>query len=411
MPAFEVTFKSFFPTIPDLRDCPDAHISVLESDKYPGTYIWMWPNVVSRRSTGPTSKIEDQSYPDVMHGPVLKIYNSSMYCPNMLQKYIPQKRDRIDGGQWLTSVIKGTDRWIAILHSEDHFKDHYWDPNCDSVAWKSIDIAYSYDEGMSWSSTFVPILWDEKGRWSKNLNQKIDRHWWGGPGDAIIVRFGNQLRIYWADYTGIHIHASDDPLGAPGTWYYFATPTGLVIGASPSICFNNPNKMWVMVYHTWTTPRWTIRVAFSYDGIHWFEDRQIPNSESRLGGRSWMPTLIGRTDSVCDDNVRLYYSDCSEDSRGVCIERKFAVADAWIASPHQYLMPRTPTMTWITEGPIEITKSTTFSVTTETTTLTIIETPNHSNAIWLGGSVIGMAFLGLLAGLTLKRRVRARNEV
>jgi hypothetical protein len=396
MPSFEVTFKEFFPIMNDLRDCPDAHISVQESDRNPGTFIWFWPNVQSRRSEGKNSLIENQSYPQVIHGIVPKVYNNSLYCPKMLKPYVSQKRDRIDGGQWLISVLKAPDRWIGLLHSEDHYKDHHWDPNCDSVAYKSLDIAYSYDEGKSWESTFVPILSDEKNRMQKNLHVRIDRSWWGGPGDGVLVRFNNQLRIYWADSEGVKISASNDPYGVPGSWWYMGSVSGIMKGASPSLCFNPQYNMWVIVYHTWMTPRWTLRIAFSYDGMNWFEDRQIPNTESRLGGRAWMPTIIDKTDDVCGHAVRLYYSDCSEDSRGVCVERKFAVADAWIGTaPTHFHLPGMPRMTWVDETPWETipTKSTISEI-----------QPNSSATLAVGAGILGLGMIGLAAVLISKKR-------
>jgi hypothetical protein len=416
MPTVRVQFLRFFDTIPDLRDCPDAHISVVESTLNPGTFIWFWPNVVSRRSFGFSPKIEDQSYPEIIKGIAGKSYDPSLYCPynNPKKEYKPWGRSRIDGGQWLTSVIKVENRWLGLLHSEDHYKDHFWDSNCDSVAWKSIDLTVSYDEGITWQSPSQVLLSDEEGRLKKNINAKIDRTYWGGPGDAVLVQFDSQLRLYWADSTGIHISATNDKFGSPGSWWYMTRATGLLTGASPSVCWNSNHNLWVIVYHTWVTEKWTIRIAFSNNGNDWFEDRQLPDTDSRLGGRAWMPTLIGSDDRHCTDSIRLYYSDCSEDQRGVCIDRKFAMADVWIGDITPKMVTKTetfrttntvtqtnyiPSISWVTTCPAVVPSNT-----------SVYPRDVSSEVLITSAGVIGATLIGIL-GVVAFIKSRKRRSV
>lgn len=211
-----------------------------------------------------------------------------------------------NGGAWIYSVFRHSgSELIGFYHAEDHeFKS---DPASTFIAWKSVALALSHDNGQTWQK-MGPILTSHQA--------KPDRPTWGGNGDFCVVRDAKNAR--WICYYQEHIlcmAVSYDPQGRPGTWFKFFNGSfsepglggrnnsipGLenYAGGNPSVHFNTYLQKWVMVWHTWdsTSPHpASFWLATSRDLLHWEKPRVLLVPPDSL--RIWYPTILGQESDV-----------------------------------------------------------------------------------------------------------------
>jgi len=282
---------------------PDGHISIILNERADSSsqYIMFWAEFENYRSVGPTPFPEDQL---------------------RLEPETPVFGKRGDwngynnGGSWLKSVFRQSEtQLIGFYHAEDH-----WYPrNKDYIAWKSIGLATSNDNGKSWTD-FEQII--------TSSTPKPSSPQWGGAGDCCVIWHEKDKRwICYYQNHNIRMAISDDPDGRPGTWYKYyqgtfsekglggkSTPlAGLsdVPGSNPSVHYNTYLKLWIMVYHGWNPT--CIYISSSEDGYVWKKPQVLVTGEQ--GGRAWYPTIIGESDVSADERAKLYYADFTPDGR------------------------------------------------------------------------------------------------
>ncbi len=275
---------------------PDGHISVLpDGDEY----IMFWAEYESHRSVGSSQFVEDQK----ALVPSTAVFggrgNYNTYD---------------NGGSWLMSVFRQKDEnFIGFFHAEDHWYPH----TNNDVAWKSIGVVYSDDEGKSWS---------EGNQIITSSTSKPENPEWGGTGDCCVVwdHLNNRWMCYFQEQQ-ISMAISTDPDGAPGTWqkYYKGefSQDGLggmqsvlpgleqFAGGNPSVHWNTYLSKWVMVWHRWAPA--VIYIAVSDDGVSWENGQSLIISD--IGGRAWYPTIIGDTDVEAGQMAKIYYADIAAD--------------------------------------------------------------------------------------------------
>lgn len=274
---------------------PDGHISVVPDGN---EYIMFWAEFESHRSIGTSPFVEDQTMLQPSNAVFGKRGNFNTYD---------------NGGSWLMSVFREqNDNFIGFFHAEDHWYPH----TSNDIAWKSIGVTYSNDEGKSWTSGNQIIT-------SATSRPLVPT--WGGTGDCCVVwdHKNNRWLCYYQEQT-ISMAISTDPKGAPGTWkkYYFGgfTENGLggrqsplpglssAPGGNPSVHWNTFLNKWIMVWHGWSPAN--IYISASSDGIVWETPQTIITSE--IGGRAWYPTIIGDTDVEAGQVAKIYYADIAQ---------------------------------------------------------------------------------------------------
>lgn len=272
---------------------PDGHISVLPDNT---GYVMFWAEFESHRSIGKSQFVESQT--------ALQPANAVFGKRGNFNKWD-------NGGSWLMSVHREQgDNLIGFYHAEDHWYPH----TSNDIAWKSIGVTYSTDEGVTWGEGKQIIT---------SPLAKPASPAWGGSGDCCVVwdPFKNRWMCYYQEHN-IYMAVSEDPKGAPGTWkkYYngdFTEPglggqqsklPGLTPGANPSVHWNTYLERWVMVWHAWGTTAETM-ISFSKDGITWDTPQSIITSKIAAGGKAWYPTIIGETDVTAGQIARIYYAD------------------------------------------------------------------------------------------------------
>jgi len=275
---------------------PDGHISVLPDDV---GYIMFWAEFESHRSTGTSQFVEDQK--------ILEPANSVFGSRGNFNTFD-------NGGSWIMSVFREQgDNFIGFFHAEDHWYPH----TNNDIAWKSIGVTYSDDEGKTWISGNQIIT---------SPTTKPATPTWGGSGDCCVVwdHINNRWMCYYQE-NWILMAVSTDPKGAPGTWkkYYNGafTEDGLggqhtklpglesASGGNPSVHWNTYLQKWVMVWHGWAPG--VIYISFSSDGITWGTPQNI--IVSSIAGKAWYPTIIGVTDVEAGQIAKIYYADIAND--------------------------------------------------------------------------------------------------
>lgn len=287
--------------LPYYKWIPDGHISVLPDGE--GKYMMYWSEFSNSRTTGESQFPEDQKTLD----PVDPVFGGRVGNEGPSNGYN-------DGGSWLMSVHRHNgDTLIGFYHGESH-----WYPrDGDFTAWKSICVAYSYDNGYTW---------EDHGPIVTSHTPKPETRRWGGAGDCCVIwdPDNNRWNCYHQEHN-IRLAVSYDPLGAPGTWkkYYngeyiedglggMSSPISnlsSVGGANPSVHWNTFYNKWVMVYHGWDGG---IYVTLSNDGVIWEYPVKIISKNSY---NRWYPTIIGETDTEAGRLVRLYYAEFNASGR------------------------------------------------------------------------------------------------
>lgn len=229
-----------------------------------------------------------------------------------------------DGGQWLIGVHElSSERLVGFFHSESHWKGQ-------SCAYKSIGVAYSDDNGKTWTpGDKILSGTDPKPETSANDGRSY------GLGDGCVV--WNKERESWICYYSgfcpdkndfvITMAESKDAEGRAGTWkkwdgHDFTVEgcnavTGLggvntsieslssYHGGNPSVMYDSYLGKWLMVYHSWQR---AIVMSYSEDGITWTVPTAIIDHAMEPGG-SMYPNLVGPDgDTEGGQNIRLYYS-------------------------------------------------------------------------------------------------------
>jgi len=273
---------------------PDGHISVLPDED---GYIMFWAEFESHRSIGTSQFVEDQTSLEPANAVFGRRGNFDTYD---------------NGGSWLMSVfrIEG-DSLIGFFHAEDHWYPH----TSNNIAWKSLGVTYSGDEGKTWS---------EGNQIITSPKEKPETPEWGGSGDCCVIwdHINNRWICYYQEHN-IYMAVSEDPKGVPGSWkkYYngaFEEPglggqqtkvPGLIPGANPSVHWNTYLEKWVMVWHGWSPAQ--IYLSVSEDAINWETPQSI--IVSTISGRAWYPTIIGITDVEAGQIAKIYYADIASD--------------------------------------------------------------------------------------------------
>jgi len=290
------------PGVPIYRWFPDGHIAVLQDGA--DQWIMFWAEFESYRSLG------DAPFPEAQTvlSPATKVFGG-------------RGGDGWDnGGSWLNSVFRlSGDHLIGFYHAEDHWTP----PDPGGVAWKSVAVTYSNDNGVTWAPGEQIIT---------GWKTRPDTPEWGGAGDQCVVWDTENER--WVCYyqeqvengeAQIHVAVSSDPLGSPGTWYKWdgraftvpglegkGAPLPAFIGregGNPSVHYNTHLERWIMVYGGWDG---TTYISSSTDMIHWDTPRALAVSDQ--GGRAWYPTIVGdEGDTVAERVANLYYADIAAD--------------------------------------------------------------------------------------------------
>jgi len=277
---------------PHMQWYPDGHISVLPNGN---EYIMFWAEFESHRSVGTTQFVDGQ----YALQPSTAVFGSR----GNFNTYD-------NGGSWLMSVLrKPNNDLIGFYHAEDHWFPH----TTNDIAWKSIGVTLSKDNGKTWETGKQIIT---------SFNPKPATPTWGGTGDCCVVwdHINSRWICYYQEQT-ISMAISYDPDGAPGTWKKY-NPSGFtedglggwqsplpglssVPGGNPSVHWNTYLKKWVMVWHGWSPAN--IYISVSANGINWDTPKMIIVSEQ--GGRAWYPTIIGVTDVEAGNVAKIYYAD------------------------------------------------------------------------------------------------------
>lgn len=271
---------------------PDGHISYFKSGNQFQMY---WPGDPSFRSIG--DDLFDMNYARAV--------------------LFPGDKSTFDnGGAWLYSVFpQGDNHLIGFYHAEDHeFKN---DPASHFIAWKSIALATSDDNG---------ITWKKQGQIIRSSKSKPADPAWGGNGDFCVVwDFANTRWVCFYQEHYLCMAISSDPDGKPGTWkkYFqgsFSEP-GLggrnsaipdlrdFAGGNPSVHYNTYLKKWVMVWHTWESssphPN-SIWISTSKDLLKWTPPKVLLAAQGKE--RLWYPTIIGDSDVQAGQKAWLLYA-------------------------------------------------------------------------------------------------------
>lgn len=289
---------------------PDGKLSVIK-DETTGKYICFWGEKYSYRTEAGTPYPEDHISQVTVENRVFGLG-------------IDEQEGFNDGGSWFIGIHKLDDgRLAGFFHAESHWEG--------GIAYKSIGVAYSSDNGYTWT----------QGRKILNVDYvKPEIPRWSGLGDGCVVynEERKQFVCYYSAYIAnedfkICMAVSDDPSGAPGSWKKW-DGSGFTIegynentnvggadhkidglnsrsGANPSVMWNRYLKKWVMVYAGWDN---AIYMTTSNDGLIWETPFAITNTDEE---KATYPNLIGdKGDLEGSVVVKLYYGR-NQNSLGV----------------------------------------------------------------------------------------------
>jgi hypothetical protein len=245
-----------------------------------------------------------------------------------------------NGGKWLMSVfrhpVKGGANLVGFYHAQDNFGDPL---TGSAAAWKSIGVAYSTNDGVSWRNGGI-IVTSWKNR------PPNSRPEFGGNGDFGCVWDYKSRRwiMYYAGDYYLGIAVSSDPDGKRGTFFKYAGPgrgfthpgirgrgfgagvpqlpdgsqdwskpvRGLAMrpGSNPAIHFNVYLNKWVMLWNGWDNRMYISASEDVADPDGWETPRLVARSVD--GTKAWHPTVVcqGGGSAWCPTNTgKLYYAD------------------------------------------------------------------------------------------------------
>ena len=291
--------------VPTYNITPDGHVSVLPDGN--GRWLMFWSEFADYRTVGTGPHPEDQT----QLTPTTPVFGGrdTSVC-------------RWDnGGSWLMNVYRLADgRLVGFYHAEDHWCNV---ANPDGVAWKSIAVTYSTDDGVTWSPG-QQIITSSASKPATPVINGVDQ--WGGDGDPTVIWDPSHSRwvAFYQDGT-LRMAISTDPTGAPGSWHKYdngsfsqpglggqdssLTQLDRNAGANPSVHWNSYLDEWVMVWGGWDG---NVYIASSTDLIAWSTPRVLATS-TFTAGHAWYPTIIGDSDTAAGQTAQLYYADLSSD--------------------------------------------------------------------------------------------------
>jgi len=277
------------PKLPIYDYAPDGHSTVMRMGD---ALLMFWPGHESYRTTG-ASIFEMRD------------------CTKVLPIGGPDDFD--NGGSWLYSVFRREDRrMLGFYHAEDH--KFPLDPDSKWIAYKSIARCTSEDLGLTWSNR-AQILTAHQPK-----PQKAD---WSGLGDHCTVWDEKKRRFvcFFQEGAILCMAMSEDPDGKPGSWKKWfeggftepglggrATPIPALAkhrGGNPSVQWNTFLNTWIIVWHRWEGDIW---ISTSDDLVAWAPPKLLLSKPSETS-RVWYPTLLGETDQVGGESVKLLYAE------------------------------------------------------------------------------------------------------
>ncbi len=291
------------PAVPNYAYVPDGHISMLPD--LSGNWMMIWAENSSYRSTGPTQYPESQT----TRNPSGQIFGGTGNFNTW-----------DNGGSWLYSVhrISGNNL-VGFYHAEDHWYPH----TTNDIAWKSIALTTSSDNGITWTAGQQIIT-----AWRTKPGSPA----WGGAGDHCVVRdsANNRWVAYYQEIApsgvaSLHMAVSTDATGSVGSWYKWDGVSFSVAGiggkgaplpsfsgtegGNPSVHWNTFLNKWIMVYGGWDGNSY---ISSSVDMVYWTPP-QLLLQPAYSGGRAWYPTIIGDSDTQAGETAKLYYADIKSD--------------------------------------------------------------------------------------------------
>jgi hypothetical protein len=232
-----------------------------------------------------------------------------------------------NGGQWLNSVHRiRAANLLGFVHGEYHWYPHVLGPNGNNIAWMSVALTQSYDNGITWAPA-TQILTS-----AEPIPAKPE---WGGVNNpcGLFDAANNRWLLWYGGDERIHLAMSPaDASGKPTKWwkYYNGAFTEPGIGGKstplkcldtkhgtlPSVIWNTYLNRWVMAYHSYGRD-FSIYMSTSIDGINWDCPRLVVKAKpSAIEGairKAWFPTIVGPgTDKRSGRDAHLYYLDMQQ---------------------------------------------------------------------------------------------------
>ncbi len=256
----------------------------------------------------------------------LAVGSSPYPGPNELvasqQPVIPTSFAWDNGGAWVNSVFRlGNGNLVAFFHAEHHY---FCDPTLSPPAW--CPYATQNGKGMFWSSGGVAYSTNDGQTWSPAQQfltspqpQPSTPTLGGVSFYRVVWDFTNHRWMAFFQCNGGFSCAaiSTDPLGRPGTWYEYdngqfdqpglggtATPLpGLQrsYGVTYAVQYDAAIGVWLAWGREWDTNG--VFVAASHDLIHWSTPQLV------VGGvQAFYPVMVGsHGTTVVDATGQLYY--------------------------------------------------------------------------------------------------------
>ncbi len=284
--------KSLVPNnagVPYFEYMPDGHFSALKEEN--GQWAFYWSEFENFRTLGPSPFPEAQTTLSPA-GKVAGGRGGQLGWDNW--------------GKWLVSVFReDKSKLIGFYHAED---------TTVGGDWKSMAVAYSSDNGQSWSAGEQVVA--AAGAKPQGVE--------GGNGDgSVIYDECNQRWVMFFEHSYLTAAVSSDPRAAAGTWKKFYqgafsepgvggldSPLPSLLpapGQTPAVHFNSYLEKWVMVWGGWDPLH--IFISSSTDLLEWSTPLDIVAPEGSAI-RAWYPTIISdQGDTVAGKSATLYYAE------------------------------------------------------------------------------------------------------
>jgi len=309
---------------------PDGHISMVQSGS---DFIGFWSEFNNSRTVANSSYLGTHSNNGVTPSyPVFGGRKNDDGSGSGVTSWA-------NGGAWLMGVHRIPDgRLVGFYHAESHWYPRT-DPANGGTAYKTMAVAYSSNEGVSWGT-------GENYQFLTPPYSKPQIPYWSGDGDACVVRddANNRWLCYYVAVQFVNgapkpnespmicVASSSDANGWVGTWKKWDgsgfnkaglggidTPISSlsgVPGANPSVHWNTYLNRWVMVWHSWGGD---IYISTSNNGTVWSMPQLIIDEGST---KLYYPTIIGTTDELGGNSVKLYYGAETNVPYGGCRDFK-----------------------------------------------------------------------------------------